>query len=97
MSNAMPSPRKTAATTVVDPAELQAHIVKVKAAWRSHEQAMTWEEKIAAIERMWERSAQLARARELQAPTLRIQSAVDKNDSLSRLRRASSTSRSPIA
>ena len=51
-------------TTAVDPAELEAHIVKVKAAWRSHERDMTWEQKIEAIERMWERSAQLARARE---------------------------------
>lgn len=76
MSNDMPSPLSTSSTLTVNPAELEAHIVKVKAAWRAHEKAMTWEEKIAAIERMWERSAQLARARGLQAPTLRIQSAV---------------------
>ena len=51
-------------TTAVSPAELEAHIVKVKAAWRADEQVMTWEQKIAAIERMWERSAQLARSRD---------------------------------
>ena len=64
MSNALPSPQKVSAATALDPAELEAHIVKVKAAWRSHERDMTWEQKIEAIERMWERSAQLARARE---------------------------------
>lgn len=63
MSNALPSPQKVSAKTVVDPAELEAHIVKVKAAWRAHERSMTWEQKVASIERMWERSAQLARAR----------------------------------
>ena len=69
MSNAMPSPpASTGCTTAVDPAELEAHIAKVKAAWRNHERAMTWEEKIAAIERMRERSAQLARAREKITP-----------------------------
>ena len=65
MSNAMPNPPAIAAfTPSVDPADLEAHIAKVKAAWRNHERAMTWEQKIAAIERMRERSAQLARARE---------------------------------
>ena len=65
MSNAMPSPPGIAGCTpAVDPADLEAHIAKVKAAWRNHERAMTWEQKIAAIERMRERSAQLARARE---------------------------------
>ncbi len=76
MSNALPSLPSIGSTPSINPAELEAHIVKVKAAWRAHEKAMTWEEKIAAIERMWERSAQLARARELHTPTLRIQSAV---------------------
>ena len=65
MSNAMPSPPAIAGCTpAVDPADLEAHIAKVKAAWRNHERAMTWEQKIAAIERMRGRSAQLARARE---------------------------------
>ncbi|MFM9971290.1 MAG: hypothetical protein ACKVQK_23145 [Burkholderiales bacterium] len=35
-----------------------------KAAWRARARAMSWEEKIAAIERMRERSAALRRARE---------------------------------
>ena len=50
-------------TTVVSAADVQAHVAKVKAAWREHERAMTWEQKIAAIERMRERDAQLLRAR----------------------------------
>ena len=41
-----------------------AEVVRVKAAWRKHAQAMTWEEKVAAVERMWERDAQLKKARE---------------------------------
>ena len=70
MSNAMPEealhnpPAIAGCTPAVDPADLEAHVAKVKAAWRGHERAMTWEQKIAAIERMRERSAQLARVRE---------------------------------
>lgn len=51
-------------TTTINQADLAAHVAKVKAAWREQERAMTWEQKIAAIERMRERSAQLERARE---------------------------------
>lgn len=51
-------------TTVVNPLDVEAHIAKVKAAWRQQERGMTWEQKIQAIERMRERDAQLARARE---------------------------------
>ena len=74
MPNAMPREplhalQKPNLTTAVSPAELEAHIVKVKAAWRADEQAMTWEQKIAAIERMWERSAQLARSRDSNPPS----------------------------
>ena len=47
----------------VNPADLAAHVAKVKAAWREHERGMTWEQKIAVMERMRERSAQLDRAR----------------------------------
>ena len=74
MSNAMPEealhnpPAIAGCTPAVDPADLEAHVAKVKAAWRGHERAMTWEQKIAAIERMRERSAQLARAREKISP-----------------------------
>ncbi len=56
------------ASAVVNIAEVEAHIKKVKAAWRQHEKAMTWEQKIQAIERMRERDAQLARAREKVLP-----------------------------
>lgn len=52
-------------TTTINPADLAAHVAKVKAAWREHERAMTWEQKIAAIERMRERGAQLDRARQV--------------------------------
>ncbi len=70
MSDATVSAPQPGCTQVVNPAEIQAHIEKVKAAWRAHERQMTWEEKVAAIERMWERDAQLARARERLALTL---------------------------
>ena len=50
-------------TLVVSAADVQAHVAKVKAAWRERERSMTWEQKIAAIERMQERDAQLLRAR----------------------------------
>ena len=50
-------------TATINQSDLAAHVAKVKAAWHEHERAMTWEQKIAAIERMRERSAQLERAR----------------------------------
>lgn len=65
MSNVISDrPTLTGCATSVTPADLEAHIALVKAAWRKHERAMTWEEKVEAIERMRERSEQLARARE---------------------------------
>ena len=51
-------------TTVVNAADMEAHVAKVKAAWRQHERTMTWEQKIEVIERMRERNAPLAQARE---------------------------------
>jgi hypothetical protein len=39
-------------------------VVKAKAAWRKHAQSLTWEEKVAAIERMWVRDAELKKVRE---------------------------------
>ena len=39
-------------------------VVAAKAAWRKHAQSLTWEEKVAAIERMWERGAELKKVRE---------------------------------
>ena len=51
-------------TLTVNVADVEAHIAKVKAAWRQHEQGKTWEQKILVIERMRERDAHLARARQ---------------------------------
>lgn len=63
MSNAThDSSNPPGCTTVVDAADVEAHVAKVKAAWQERERAMTWEQKIAAIERMQERDAQLVRA-----------------------------------
>lgn len=42
---------------------LARHVAAVKEAWRRHARAMTWEQKIAAIERMRERQAAIRRAR----------------------------------
>ena len=39
-------------------------VVSAKAAWRKHAQSLTWEEKVAAIERMWARDAELKKVRE---------------------------------
>lgn len=39
-------------------------VVTAKAAWRKHAQSLTWEEKVAAIERMWARDAELKKVRE---------------------------------
>jgi hypothetical protein len=40
------------------------HVVKVKAAWRQHAKSLTWEEKVASIERMWVRDRELKKIRE---------------------------------
>ena len=39
-------------------------VIAAKAAWRKHAQSLTWEEKVASIERMWVRDAELKRIRE---------------------------------
>jgi hypothetical protein len=39
-------------------------VVAAKAAWRKHAQSLTWEEKVAAIERMWVRDKELKKMRE---------------------------------
>ncbi len=39
-------------------------IVAAKAAWRKHAQSLTWEEKVASIERMWVRDRELKNIRE---------------------------------
>ncbi len=64
MSNATPKSGVVRSITyVVNAVDVEVHVARVKAAWRQHERAMTWEQKIEAIERMRERDAQLARAR----------------------------------
>jgi hypothetical protein len=42
---------------------LARYVASAKAAWRRHARAMSWEQKIAAIERMRERQAAIRRAR----------------------------------
>lgn len=39
-------------------------VVAAKAAWRKHAQSLTWEEKVAAIERMWARDKEMKKMRE---------------------------------
>ena len=65
MSNDTPEVPAQSFAPTIDPNAMQAHVERVKLAWRAHERAMTWEQKIQAIERMRIRSAQLARARDL--------------------------------
>jgi DNA polymerase I-like protein with 3'-5' exonuclease and polymerase domains len=48
----------------LEPNALLAYVERVKASWRETERNKTWEEKIAAIERMREREQQLKQARE---------------------------------
>jgi hypothetical protein len=51
----------------LEPNALLAYVERVKASWRETERNKTWEEKIAAIERMRERELQLKRARAIVA------------------------------
>ncbi|MFM9971362.1 MAG: hypothetical protein ACKVQK_23515 [Burkholderiales bacterium] len=48
----------------LDPAFFERHIANIKTAWRKRAQALSWEEKIAAIERMRERDLALKRSRD---------------------------------
>ncbi|MEK6245249.1 MAG: hypothetical protein AABM33_12220 [Pseudomonadota bacterium] len=48
----------------LDPAFLEQYVADAKAAWRKHAQALSWEQKVAAIVRMREREAALKAARE---------------------------------
>ena len=48
----------------LDPARLRQHVAQAKAAWRKHAQALSWEQKVAVIERMREREVLLKAARE---------------------------------
>ena len=54
-------------------------VVAAKAAWRKHAQALTWEEKVAAIERMWVRDAELKNVRERNIAVNREQIGSDTN------------------
>ena len=56
----------------LDPALLEQHVAATKAAWRKHAQSLTWEEKVAVIERMRERDAALTTAREKIAAERRL-------------------------
>lgn len=49
---------------ILKPEEFEAFVARRKLAWREHAIKMTWEEKIAAIERMWERDKSLRIARD---------------------------------
>ena len=55
----------------LDPVRLPEHVAEVKNAWRRHAQALTWEQKVAAIERMRERAAQLKAVRDAYRDRLR--------------------------
>ena len=46
------------------PENFEAFVARRKQAWRQQAMQMTWEEKIAAIERMWARELSLKIARE---------------------------------
>jgi hypothetical protein len=53
-----------ARSPVPDPENaLARHVAAAKEAWRRHARTLTWEQKIAAIERMRERQAAIRRAR----------------------------------
>jgi hypothetical protein len=52
------------AKDILDPNELEAFVARRKAAWRAQASNMSWEEKVAAIERMWARDASLKVARD---------------------------------
>ncbi len=49
---------------VLDPVFMERYIASAKAAWRAHAQHLSWEEKIASIEKMWARDKALKASRE---------------------------------
>ena len=55
---------KVMSDNTLKPDELEAFVIRRKQAWRELAHAMSWEEKVAAIERMWERDKSLKIARE---------------------------------
>ncbi len=60
MNDVMPDPLAGTVSVVADAES----VARAKAAWRKHATSLTWEEKVAAIERMRERDAVLKRERE---------------------------------
>lgn len=65
----------------LDPPFFEQHVAQAKAAWRKRARSLTWEEKIAAIERMRERDAKLKKAREANLlPRGQIQRNAGKGD-----------------
>ena len=56
---------------------LAEQVALTKSAWRKHAASLTWEEKVAAIERMWARDAVLRREREVAQASRRSQSAAE--------------------
>jgi hypothetical protein len=46
------------------PGDVEAYVARIKQSWRSHAASLSFEEKIAAIERMWDRDKVLRAARE---------------------------------
>ena len=60
MNDAMPEPVDGNLLILADAES----VARAKAAWRKHAASLTWEEKVAAIERMRERDAVLRRERE---------------------------------
>jgi hypothetical protein len=49
---------------ILKPEDFAAFVARRKLAWRQHAAQMSWEEKIAAIERMWARDKALKIARD---------------------------------
>ena len=60
MNDATPEPIEGRLPIVAD----AANVAQAKLAWRKHAASLSWEEKVAAIERMRERDAVLKRERE---------------------------------
>jgi hypothetical protein len=66
------------ANTPIAPGEFEAYVARIKQQWRIRASELSWEDKIAAIQRMRERSAALAVARELVRKKLN-ETALDKH------------------
>ena len=69
---------------ILKPEEFEAFVARRKLAWREHAIKMTWEEKIAAIERMWERDKSLKSARDANIKARLAQQQLDPPQDLAR-------------